>query len=62
MITHGMGGFSVEKAREVFNFNERYEIIAVIAAGYYGDKDQLSEYNKERERPGTRKEIEELLL
>ncbi len=52
----------MEKAREVFNFNERYEIIAVIAAGYYGDKDQLSEYNKERERPGTRKEIEELLL
>ncbi len=62
LITHGMGGFSVDKVRETFNISDRYEVIAVIAVGYYGNKDQLSEYNRDREHPGTRKEIEELLL
>lgn len=62
LITHAMGGFSVEKAREAFNISERYEIITVVAVGYYGNKEQLSEYNQSREHPNTRKEIEELLL
>jgi len=62
LITHGMGGFSAEKAREEFKIPDHYEIITVIAVGYYGKKDQLSEFNQGREHPNTRKEIEELLL
>jgi len=62
LITHGMGGFSVEKARETFKIADHYDIIAVIAIGYYGNIDQLSDFNKGRERPNTRKEIDELIL
>jgi nitroreductase len=62
LIAHAMGGFSVEKATKAFNIPDRYEIITVIAVGYYGNKDHLSEYNQNRERPNTRKEIKELLL
>lgn len=62
LVTHGMGGFSVEKAREAFNIPVRFDIIAIIAVGYYGNKDQLSEYNKNREHPNTRKDIDELML
>lgn len=62
LISHGMGGFSVEKAREAFDIPDRYDIIAVMAVGYYGSKDQLSEFNQSREHPNTRKEIDEILL
>lgn len=62
LIAHGMGGFSVEKARQAFSIPDHYDIMAIIAVGYYGSKDQLSEYNQGREYPNTRKEIEELLL
>ena len=62
LITHGMGGFNVEKARREFNIPDRYDIITVIAVGYYGKKDELSEYNQDREHPNSRKEIEDLYL
>jgi nitroreductase len=62
LIAHAMGGFSVEKALEAFNIPDRYEIITVIAVGYYGNKDHLSEFNQNREHPNSRKEIEDLLL
>lgn len=62
LITHAMAGFSVERAREAFDLPDRYELIAVVAVGYYGDKEQLSEFNRGREHPGARKDIKELLL
>jgi len=62
LITHAMGGFDREKARSLFEIPDEYEIICVIAVGYYGDKSDLSEYNQGREHPQNRKEIEELLL
>lgn len=62
LITHAMGGFSVKKARENFNISDRHEVITVVAVGHYGDKEELSEFNRNREHPNTRKETEELLL
>ena len=40
LITHGMGGFKRKKTREVLNISEDYEIIAVIAVGKMGNKNE----------------------
>ena len=62
LITHAMGGFDREKARSEFKIPEEYEIISVIAVGYYGDKSELSDFNQSREHPQMRKEIDNILL
>ena len=62
LITHAMGGFSVEKARQVFNVPSEYEIVTVVAIGYYGNKSDLSDFNQQREHPSARKEIKDLIL
>jgi nitroreductase len=60
LVTHAMGGFDREKARSEFKIPETYEIITVIAVGYYGDKTELSEFNQNREHPQRRKEIDDI--
>lgn len=62
LITHAMGGFDREKARSEFKIPEEYDIISVIAVGYYGDKSELSEFNQNREHPQPRREIDDILL
>lgn len=62
LITHTMGGIDRNKARSEFSIPDDLEIITVIAVGYYGDKNELSEFNQKREQPQTRKEIDDLLL
>jgi nitroreductase len=62
LITHAMGGFDREKTRKVFALADDLEIITIIAVGYYGDKNELSEFNQNREHPQPRKPIEEILI
>lgn len=59
LITHGMGGFKRQKTRETLNINEDYEIIAVIAVGKMGNKDELEEEFKKEEFPNSRRSIKE---
>jgi len=60
---HVMGGFSADKAREVLGIPEGYEPVSVIALGYQGDADQLSEPLKERETaPRNRKPLQEIVF
>ena len=61
LITHAMGGFNVAKARETFGISEDYDLIAVVAVGYYGNKADLAPEHLEIEKPGLRKETNELL-
>ncbi len=61
-ITHAMGGFNIEKARRDFNIPTDYSIITVVAIGYYGDSNDLSEKDRMREQPNTRMEAEDLIL
>lgn len=58
LITHGMGGFDREKAKEVLNIPEEFDVHAIVALGYYGGHDQLSEELQEREKPSGRNEID----
>jgi len=62
LITHGMGGFSVDKVRETFKVPEEITIIAALAIGYYGDKDQLPAELKAREFPQPRKPLAEMFF
>jgi nitroreductase len=61
--THGMGGFSQEKARAHFNIPEDFEIGACWSLGYLGDPESLPEKLKERElTPRSRKAISEFVF
>jgi len=58
-ITHGMGGFRRKKTRETLNISEDYEIIAVIAVGKMGNKEDLEDEFKKEESPNTRRPLED---
>jgi nitroreductase len=62
LYAHAMGGFDKDKAKETLQAPDEYEAMAVIAIGYRGDKEQLSEKHQEREKPSTRRPLEESLF
>ncbi|NTW71742.1 MAG: nitroreductase family protein [Eubacteriaceae bacterium] len=62
IITHAMGGFNKMKAREAYNISDEYNVISVIAAGYYGNPEELPHDLQEREYPACRKSVEELII
>mgnify|MGYP000843926157 CR=1 FL=1 len=62
LVTHAMGGFNTEKIRETFDIPADFSIIAIVAIGYYGNKEELSPENQEREIPSPRKSIEEIMF
>lgn len=61
LITHGMGGFDRDKAREVLQVPDNYAIQAVVAIGYKGEKETLDEKFHDREKPSDRKEVNEFI-
>ncbi|MEN1969732.1 nitroreductase family protein [Lentibacillus sp. N15] len=62
LITHAMGGFDREKAKQVLNIPENYTVQAIVALGYKGEKDALADPYRDREKPSTRKDLQELLF
>jgi nitroreductase len=58
---HQMGGFSADKAKELFSLNDQVAVISTIAMGYYGEADDLEEPLKSRElAPRSRKPLSEI--
>src|SRR5580658_7394426 len=49
LVTHQMGGFDVEAARERYHIPAGWEPVSVIALGYPGDADTLPEQLRDRE-------------
>lgn len=49
MVTHQMGGFDADKAREVFQLPEGCTPLSMIAVGYQADSEQLAEEFKAAE-------------
>ncbi len=62
LVTHAMGGFDKEKARQVLNVPDEYALHAVIAIGFQGEKDALPENLQEREIPSGRRPLKESLF
>ena len=61
LYAHAMGGYDHEKARSYFAIPEDYDTGAVVAIGYLGDADHLSEEQRKSEQsPRTRKPLDEL--
>lgn len=62
MVTHAMGGIDRNKARQMLNIPDNFEIHAVIALGYHGDKSLLPEGIQQREIPNSRRPLNELVF
>jgi len=61
LIMHEMGGFDVQKAKEVFNIPEEFEIGVMIAIGYQDTYDVLPEsLVKKASMPRHRKSLSEI--
>ncbi|MEO8097683.1 MAG: nitroreductase family protein [Acidobacteriota bacterium] len=59
---HMMGGFSSDKAREIFEIPERWAPVAAFAIGYPGDPSSLPEDLRAKElAPRQRKPIQEFV-
>jgi len=59
LVNHQMAGFDADKARALFGIPEGHTPMAMIALGYPGKIEALSEPLQERERgPRSRKEVE----
>lgn len=60
-IMHEMGGFDVQKAREVFNIPEEFEIGVMISIGYQDTYDILPEsLVKKASMPRERRPLSEI--
>jgi nitroreductase len=63
LIMHEMGGFDVQKAREVFNVPEDYEVGVMIAIGYQDTYHVLPERLREKAfTPRVRKPLSEIVF
>lgn len=49
LMAHQMGGFNVDATREAFAIPEQFTLMAMVAVGYAGDANQLSDDLKARE-------------
>ena len=57
-----MGGFDKANAREALNVPDDFELHAVIAIGYQGEKEALPENLQEREEPNGRNPLKAFLF
>ena len=63
LVVHQMGGVRPEKAREVYEIPNRYEVVTGIAVGYPGKAEQLPEQFREAESaPRRRKPQDEIVF
>ncbi|MBK5251660.1 MAG: nitroreductase family protein [Peptostreptococcaceae bacterium] len=60
LISHAMGGFSRKKLRELISVPEEMHLLAIIAVGKMGNKDDLNEMFIEEERANERKPLKQV--
>jgi nitroreductase len=63
LVVHQMGGFHLDKAREVFGIPEGWDPVSAIAIGYPGDPETLPEQLRKTElATRTRKPLSEFVM
>lgn len=62
LVVHGMQGFDYNKARTILGVPDDYQVEAMIALGKHGKKEDLPDYQQEREFPKSRKSIAEIAM
>jgi nitroreductase len=60
LVVHGMQGFDYDRARELLNVPDEYDVEAMAAVGRPGSAEDLPEPLREAERPSGRKEISQI--
>ena len=62
LITHQMEGFDLERVRRLFKIGEGFVPVSIMAVGYPGKPEDLSEQLQQREKaPRARKKIEDFI-
>jgi nitroreductase len=62
LVTHGMQGFDYKQAREELGVPENFDVMAMIAIGKLGQRENLPLNLQEREYPSDRKPLEEIVM
>jgi nitroreductase len=62
LAVHGMQGFDYEKARTDLEIPDNFDVMAMIAIGKKGPKDNLTLQLQEREHPTNRKPLAEIVM
>ena len=62
LVVHGMQGFDYDRAKKELQVPDDYTVEAMIAVGRHGKKEDLPDYQQEREFPSSRKSIAEIAM
>jgi nitroreductase len=62
LVAHGMAGFDYVKARIDLEIPDNFDVMAMIAIGKKGPKDNLPQQLQEREYPNDRKPLKDIVM
>lgn len=62
LVVHGMQGFDYAKAKSICNIPDDYTVEAMVAIGKRGKQENLPEKVKDKERPSSRKPLNEIVM
>lgn len=61
-VTHGMEGFDYQRARQELGIPENYDVMAMIAIGKRGSKENLPPKLRDMEFPNNRRPLNEIVM
>jgi len=62
LVAHGMQGFDYEKARKDLKVPDSFDVVAMIAIGKRGPRNQLPAQLQEKEYPNDRKPLKKIVM
>jgi nitroreductase len=62
LAAHGMAGFDYEKAKKDLDIPDNFDVMAMIAIGKIGPKENLQPQLQEKEHPNDRKPLSEITM